>query len=89
MVTGLREFKFTRAQLAWDAIRILDLREEMVSPVFHPRSSLREIRFYNTRIFRNLEMGEWDTNPVPDCVMNVHAIEQKAENLPVGFPPTQ
>lgn len=88
LVTGLREFKFTRAQLQWDAIRILDLREEMRSPVFHSKTSLREIRFFNTRVFRNLTMGEWDTNPVPDCVMNVHAIEALEGNLPVGFPPT-
>jgi hypothetical protein len=83
MVTGLREFKFTPQQLAWDAIRVVDVREEMISPVFHSLSSLREIRFYNTRVFRGLAKGEWDTNPVPDCVMNVHAMEQSAENLPV------
>ncbi len=84
-VTGLREFKFTREQLSWDAIRIVDLREEMRSPVFHSISSLREARFYNTSLFRGLPMGEWSTNPTPDCVMNVHAIEALAGNTPVTF----
>lgn len=82
-VTGLRAFKFTRAQLEWSAIRFIDLREETASPALHSLTSLRELRFYNTPLFQGLPMGEWSTNSVEDCIMNVHFIEEVDGNRAV------
>lgn len=73
-VTGLRELRFTRAQLnEWDAIRVIAIDGDVVSPPRYHRTGLHEIRFFNH--LPNTILGEWDGNPVPDCVMNEHWIE--------------
>ncbi len=74
VVTGLRELQFTRAQLeTWDAIRVIAVNGDVVSPPRFSGTGLKELRFFNRLPGKNL--GEWNTNPVPDCVMNVHWVE--------------
>ena len=69
------ELQFPRALLGqWDAIRTVPLGGRYVSP---PRSNLtgyQELRFFNHTPSRP-RLGEWENNPVPDCVMNQHIIE--------------
>ena len=69
------ELQFPRVLLEqWDAIRTVPLGGKYVSP---PRSHLtgfQEIRFFNHTPSRP-RLGEWENNPVPDCVMNQHFIE--------------
>ncbi|MDP2651749.1 MAG: hypothetical protein Q8O94_01290 [bacterium] len=74
-VTGLRELQFTRKQLEkWDAIRVVPIEPTGIySP---PRSNLTGV--HGMRFFNHLpgkKLGEWENNPVPDCIMNEHWIE--------------
>jgi hypothetical protein len=71
---GLRELQFTRGQLEqWDAIRIIAVNGDVVSPPRFNGSGLKEIRFFNH--LPGKKLGEWQNNPVPDCIMNEHWIE--------------
>lgn len=73
-VTGLRELQFSRKQLErWDAIRVVANNGDVLSPPRYHRTGLHELRFFN-RLPRTT-LGEWDENPVPDCIMNEHWIE--------------
>lgn len=73
-VTGLLELQFSRAQLEqWDAIRVIAIDGDMVSPPRSNDSGFRELRFFNR--LPGKKLGEWDNNPVPDCIMNEHWIE--------------
>ena len=79
-VTGLIEMRFTKAQLEkWDAIRTVSLDNDVQSPPTFGKTGLHELRFFN-RLPRK-SLGEWDNNPVPDCIMNQHAIES-AQSVP-------
>ena len=73
-VTGLRELKFTRAQLEeWDAIRVVAVNGDVRSPPAFNGTGLKEIRYFNH--LPGKKLGEWENNLVPDCVMNEHWIE--------------
>jgi hypothetical protein len=73
-ITGLRELKFTRAQLVkWDAIRVIATAGDVLSPPLYHVTGLHELRFFNH--LPRTTLGEWDNNPVPDCIMNEHWIE--------------
>ncbi len=73
-VKGLKELRFTRAQLEkWDAIRVASVDGDMVSPPPYHLTGLHEVRFFNH--LPGTTLGEWDGNPVPDCIMNEHWIE--------------
>ena len=64
-VTGLRELRLKGEDVGnWDAIRLV-FSGGFISPVRYTRTGEQEIRFYR---------DEWKNNPVPDCIMNVHAI---------------
>ncbi len=75
-VIGLRELQFTRKQLeTWDAIRLVPITDGgIVSPPRYHITGLHELRFFNH--LPGTKLGEWDANPVPDCIMNEHWIEQ-------------
>lgn len=73
-VKGLKELRFTRAQLdKWDAIRIASVNGDVISPPSYRLTGLHELRFFNH--LPGTKLGEWDANPVPDCIMNEHWIE--------------
>lgn len=77
-VKGLKELRFTRAQLGeWDAIRVASVNGDIVSPPPYHLTGLHELRFFNH--LPGTTLGEWDANPVPDCVMNEHWIEEDLE----------
>lgn len=73
-VKGLKELRFTRAQLEkWDAIRVASVDGDQMSPPPYHLTGLHELRFFNH--LPDTKLGEWDANPVPDCIMNEHWIE--------------
>ncbi|MBU6214399.1 hypothetical protein KGM48_00950 [Patescibacteria group bacterium] len=73
-VTGLYELQFSRKQIeSWDAIRVVDVKGDVTSPPRYHATGLHELRFFNH--FPGTKLGEWDSNPVPDCIMNEHWIE--------------
>ncbi len=73
VVRGLKVLKFPLADLKkWGAIRLVLLEGDLDSPPIFKATGLKEIRFYNR--LPGKKLGEWDNNPVPDCIMNVHAI---------------
>ncbi|MBI5405935.1 hypothetical protein HY972_02770 [Candidatus Kaiserbacteria bacterium] len=73
-ITGLHELQFSRAQLeTWDAIRVVSINDDVVSPPRYHQTGLHELRFFNR--LPGTTLGEWDSNPVPDCIMNEHWIE--------------
>lgn len=73
-VKGLHELQFAAAQLAeWDAIRVVAINGGVVSPPRNSTTGFHELRFFNR--LPNKKLGEWDDNPVPDCIMNQHWIE--------------
>ncbi|OGG39765.1 hypothetical protein A2118_01835 [Candidatus Kaiserbacteria bacterium GWA2_50_9] len=73
-VTGLRELQFTRAQLnQWDAIRVVAVNGDVTSPPAFNGTGLKENRYFNH--LPGKKLGEWENNPVPDCIMNEHWIE--------------
>lgn len=73
-VTGLKELQFKRTTLEqWDAIRVVANEGDVTSPPRYHGTGLHELRFFN-RLPRTT-LGEWDGNPVPDCIMNEHWIE--------------
>ena len=73
-VKGLYELSFTKAELEkWDAIRLVSVDGEVISPPRYNHTGFHEMRFFNHLLGTTL--GEWDANPVPDCVMNEHWIE--------------
>ena len=75
-VVGLLELKFDRSDLeAWDAIRVVSLDGTVVSPPQYSATGVHELRFFNRA--SGTVLGEWDSNPVPDCIMNEHWIEKK------------
>ena len=77
-VKGLKELRFTLAQLQkWDAIRIASVNSDQMSPPPYQLTGLHELRFFNH--LPSTTLGEWDANPVPDCVMNEHWIELELE----------
>jgi len=72
---GLKELRFTRAQLEkWDAIRVASVDGDIISPPPYHLTGLHELRFFNR--LPGTTLGEWDANPVPDCIMNEHWIEE-------------
>jgi len=75
-IMGLRELRFTRAQIEkWDAIRLVPTEDgDILSPPRYHLSGFHELRFFNH--LPGTKLGEWDSNPVPDCLMNEHWIEQ-------------
>jgi len=75
-VIGLRELRFTRAELEkWDAIRLIPTEDGgILSPPRYHLTGFHELRFFNH--LPGTKLGEWDSNPVPDCIMNEHWIEQ-------------
>jgi len=75
-VTGLYELRFTRGQLEkWDAIRVLPIEDGgILSPPRYHLTGLHELRFFNH--LPGTTLGEWEGNPVPDCIMNEHWIEK-------------
>lgn len=75
IVTGVYDaLQFTRAQLEeWDAIRLVAIDDDVTSPPRYLATGVHELRFFN-RLPRKT-LGEWDENPVPDCIMNEHWIE--------------
>lgn len=75
-VTGLRELQFTRAQLEqWDMIRLAPIVNDGIkSPPRSNITGLHELRFFNH--LPGKKLGEWEDNPVPDCIMNEHWIEE-------------
>ncbi len=76
MVKGLKELRFTREQLdKWDAIRVASVQSDVVSPPPYHLTGLHEMRFFNH--LPGTKLGEWDANPVPDCIMNEHWIESE------------
>ncbi len=73
-VKGLKELRFTWAQLErWDAVRVASVNGDTISPPPYHLTGLHELRFFNR--LPGTTLGEWDANPVPDCVMNEHWIE--------------
>lgn len=73
-VTGLYELQFTRAQLdKWDAIRVVAINGDAISPPRFNKTGVHELRFFNH--ISGTRLGEWDSNPDPDCIMNEHWIE--------------
>ncbi len=73
-VTGLRELQFTRAQLdQWDAIRVVAVNGDVTSPPRFNGSGWKEVRYFNH--LPGKKLGEWENNPIPDCVMNEHWID--------------
>ncbi|MFA6415023.1 MAG: hypothetical protein WC217_00465 [Candidatus Paceibacterota bacterium] len=73
---GLKELRFARAQLEkWDAIRVAAVNGDIVSPPPYHLTGLHELRFFNH--LPGTRLGEWDANPVPDCIMNEHWIESE------------
>lgn len=74
-ITGLRELRFTASQVnAWDAIRVIALDEGILSPPRYGGTTLHELRFFNH--LPGTRLGEWENNPVRDCIMNEHWIEE-------------
>jgi hypothetical protein len=75
-VMGLRELRFARAELEkWDAIRLVPTEDGgILSPPRYHLTGFHELRFFNH--LPGTRLGEWDSNPVPDCLMNEHWIEQ-------------
>lgn len=76
-VVGMRELRFTRAQIEqWDAIRLIPTEDgNIVSPPrYHLSGGFHELRYFNH--LPGTRRGEWDNNPIPDCLMNEHWIEQ-------------
>lgn len=74
IVTGLRELMFTAKQLKdWDAVRLVVVNGDVLSPPRFNGTGLRELRFFN-RLPRTT-FGEWDNNYSKNCIMNVHFIE--------------
>ena len=75
-VLGMSELRFTREQLeTWDAIRLVPVADgSIASPPRYHLTGLHELRFFNH--LPGTKLGEWDDDPVPDCVMNEHWIEQ-------------
>jgi hypothetical protein len=73
---GLYVLKFPRTQLEkWDAIRVIPADDKGTkSPPKYPGTGLHELRFFNH--LPGTTLGEWDNNPVPDCIMNGHFIEE-------------
>lgn len=78
-VMGLRELRFTRAELEkWDAIRLVPTEDgDILSPPRYHLSGFHELRFFNH--LPGTKLGEWDSNPVPDCLMNEHWIEEQSK----------
>ncbi|GEM_PF-2550944 len=73
-VTGLKELQFKRTTLEqWDAIRVVSNEGDVTSPPRYHGTGLHELRFFNH--LPRTTLGEWDGNPVPDCIMNEHWIE--------------
>lgn len=73
-VAGLYELQFTREQVGkWDAIRLVALKDGVVSPPRFSATGVHELRFFNR--LPGKKLGEWDNNPDSDCLMNVHVIE--------------
>ena len=75
-VMGLYELRFTRSQLEkWDAIRLIPIEDGgILSPPRYHLTGLHELRFFNH--LPGTTLGEWEGNPVPDCIMNEHWIEK-------------
>lgn len=75
-VTGMYELRLTRSQLEkWDAIRLIPIEDGgILSPPRYHLTGLHELRFFNH--LPGTTLGEWDGNPVPDCIMNEHWIEK-------------
>lgn len=75
-VVGMRELRFAVAQLKqWDAIRVVPIVDgNILSPPRYSKTGLQELRYFNR--LPGKKFGEWDDNPVPDCIMNEHWIEQ-------------
>lgn len=84
-VTGLYELRFTKAQLEqWDAIRLVPIADGgIVSPPRYHLTGLHELRFFNH--LPRTQLGEWDANPVPDCIMNAHFVESPDKVLKALF----
>jgi len=76
-VIGLSELTFTRGQLEqWDAIRLVPIKNSgILSPPRSGITGLHELRFFNH--LPGKKLGEWENNPVPDCIMNEHWIEEE------------
>jgi len=70
------EIPFTLEQLKkWDAIRLVPLDDgNIISPPRYHKTGLHEMRFFNH--LPNTKLGEWDSNPDPDCVMGEAWIEK-------------
>lgn len=70
------EIPFTLTQLQkWDAIRVVPVEDgNIISPPRYHKTGLHEMRFFNR--LPNTKLGEWDSNPDPDCVMGEAWIEK-------------
>lgn len=72
-VVGMHELHIAKEKIEkWDAIRVVAL-DDVLSPPKFRHSGVHELRFFNR--LSGKKLGEWDNNPVPDCIMNVHWIE--------------
>jgi hypothetical protein len=73
-VTGVKELRFTWEELKdWDAIRVVSIKGDIISPPAFNEMGLHELRFFNQ--LPGVRQGEWSSNPVPDCIMNMHFLE--------------
>ena len=73
-ITGIYELQFTREKLEkWDAIRVVAVNGDVASPPRFNGTGVHELRFFNR--LSGKKLGEWDSNPDPDCIMNEHWIE--------------
>lgn len=70
------EIPFTLAQLEkWDAIRVVPIEDgRIISPPRYHKTGLHEMRFFNR--LPGTQLGEWDSNPDPDCIMGEAWIEK-------------
>lgn len=71
------EVPLTLAQIKeWDAIRLVPVGDDdFASPPRYHKVGFHEIRFFNR--LPGTKLGEWDSNPDPDCTMGVLFIERE------------
>jgi hypothetical protein len=81
-VTGILSMRFKKSALEeWDAIRTVAIDDDVQSPPTFGKTGLHELRFFNR--LPGKKLGEWDSNPVPDCLMNEHTVELRKSSPPL------
>jgi hypothetical protein len=82
-VQGLAELQLRKVDTDyWDAVRLVPAgdRDYVYTPLFED-TGVHELRFFNKLPDNPSGHGEWDNNPVPDCLMNVHYVADDHDTL--------